>query len=55
MEQAQTEPGLKLVDFIKAYISLISLLSTIFTAAVERNVKKQPVVHPIVQQPQRSK
>jgi hypothetical protein len=52
MEQAHTETQVE--NFIKEYVSLILLL-TIFTAAVRNDSIKQPAVHPIMQQPQRSK
>jgi hypothetical protein len=48
---------LKVKNFIKEYVSLILLLWTIFTAAdlTPEDSNKQPAVHPILQQPQRSK
>jgi hypothetical protein len=48
---------LEVENSIKEYVSLIWLLSTIFTAAVGRILTncEQPAVHPIMQQPQRSK
>jgi hypothetical protein len=43
--------------FMKEYVSLVLLLSTIFTAALgtRKDSSKQPAVHPIMQQPQTSK
>jgi hypothetical protein len=48
------EVRLKIEKFIAEYVSLIWLLSTIFIPAVVR-IQTYSAVHPIVQQPQRSK
>jgi hypothetical protein len=46
---------LKVENFIKEYVSVILLLSAIFTMAVGRILANtEPAVHLIVQQPQRS-